>query len=198
MQADTPASYAAYLKQHPEGPKATLATARSAALIERNQWLVTIAKPTESGLSAFIRDNPHSIWVDEARAALEALADSEQSQPEPQSLDQQTSDHEAEPVPMPVAPQHEVKPASNSGPVKQNVAAVQIGAYKTRASAIAAMDLAKSQSVALRSSEPQIDIVTVKGQSLFRVRAWVSTLEVAKKSCQDIIRTGASCLVVKK
>lgn len=200
VKADTPASYQEFLKRYPTGDRSKLATVRAAALVEQRQWLVLSQQPSVSGLSVFLRDNPNSIWAADAKQALGKLSAPQQIEPEPRSVDQQTGDHEAEPVPKPAPaePSREAKPAAAAAPAKRLTAGVQIGVFKTRASALSAMDLAKSQSVALRSSEPQIDVITVKGQSLFRVRAGVSTTELAKKACQDMTRAGASCLVIKR
>jgi hypothetical protein len=200
MQSDTPASYSEFLKRHPEGAKAKLATARTAALIEQNQWLRTIEKPTQSGLNAFLRDNPGSIWVDEARAALERLASQQlQNEPEPQSLDQQSGNHESEPIPAAV--EAAVKAVSEPQPPTQlqvSKAQVQLGAFKSRDAALSALDAAKAVSSGLRTSEPQLDIIKLKGQQLFRVRAGVPSIQQAASICQEITRTGSSCLVVKK
>ncbi len=200
VKADTPASYQEFLKHHPTGDRAKLATVRAAALVEQRQWLLISHAPSASAINAFLRDNPSSMWAADAKQALEKLSAPQPSEPEPQSVDQQTGDHEAEPVPAPApaARSREDRPAVAAPPAKRLFTGVQIGVFKTRASAVAAMDLAKSQSVALRSSEPQIDVITVKGQSLFRVRAGVSSTDLAKKACQDMTRTGASCLVIRK
>jgi len=200
VKADTPASYQEFLKRHPTGDRAKLAAVRAAALVEQRQWLVLSQQPSVSGLSVFLRDNPNSIWAADAKQALEKLSAPQQSEPEPRSVDQQTGDHEAEPVPAPApaVPGREAKPAVAAAPAQRLLAGVQIGVFKTRASALSAMDLAKTQSAALRSSEPQIDVITVKGQSLFRVRAGVSSIDLAKKACQDMTRAGSSCLVFKK
>ena len=204
MQADTPASYADYVKQYPQGARAKLATARSAALVERNQWQLTIEKPTQSGLNAFLRDNPGSIWADEARAALDTLQDQQRNEPDPQSLDQQTGDHEAEPIPDAVQPA--VKPVAESqpklppqqAPLPRMLAQVQLGAFKTRDAALNAVDAAKELSGGLRTSEPQIDIIKLKGQPLFRVRVGVASLQQAVNLCRELTHAGNSCLVVKQ
>jgi len=198
VKADTPASYQEFLKRHPTGDKAKLATVRAAALVEQRQWLVLSREPSASGLNAFLRDNPTSIWASDAKQVLDKLSASQQKEPEPQSVDQQSGDHEAEPVPAATVQSPEVKSAVAAAPAKRISTGVQIGVFKTRASALAAMDLAKNQSVVLRSSEPQIDVITVKGQPLFRVRAGVSTTDLAKKACQEMTRAGASCLVIKR
>ncbi|MCX7035040.1 MAG: SPOR domain-containing protein [Proteobacteria bacterium] len=200
VKADTPASYQEFLKRHPTGDRAKLAVVRAAALVEQRQWLLISHAPSVSAINAFLRDNPNSIWAADAKQALDKLSAPQQIEPEPRSVDQQTGDHEAEPVPepAPAEPSREAKPSVAAAPAKRLVAGVQIGVFKTRASALAAMDMAKTQSVALRASEPQIDVITVKGQSLFRVRAGVSSIDLAKKACQDMTRAGSSCLVFKK
>ncbi len=203
VKADTPASYQEFLKRHPTGDRAKLAVVRAAALVEQRQWLLISHAPSVSAINAFLRDNPNSIWAADAKQALDKLSAPQQIEPEPRSVDQQTGDHEAEPVPepapapAPAEPSRQTKPAVAAAPAKRLMAGVQIGVFKTRASALSAMDLAKTQSAALRASEPQIDVITVKGQSLFRVRAGVSSRDLAKKVCQDMTRAGASCLVIK-
>lgn len=197
VKTDTPASYQEFLKRHPTGDRAKLAVIRAAALVEQRQWLLISHNPSVSAINAFLRDNPNSIWAADAKQALDKLSAPQQIEPEPRSVDQQTGDHEAEPVPAPAEPSRQTKPAVAAAPAKRLMAGVQIGVFKTRASALSAMDLAKTQSAALRASEPQIDVITVKGQSLFRVRAGVSSRDLAKKVCQDMTRAGASCLVIK-
>ena len=197
VKTDTPAGYQYYLKRYPEGDKAKLAEARSAALIEHRQWLAVSRIPSETGLNAFLRDNPSSIWAPLAQHIVETLSAPDASEPEPQSVDQQSSDHEAEPIPDAVQSQ-EPKPVAAPRPATPKATRVQLGAFKTRSAAMAALDSAKATSSALRASEPQIDVISVKGQSLYRVRTGVPSEEQAKKACAELSRVGSTCLIVKK
>jgi cell division protein FtsN len=143
--ADTPESYAAFLKQHADSAQATTATTRMEQLAEERDWQLASSEDSSQAYQNFATQHPEGKWAQEARIRVENFTLNQSIGPvpgDPTATVAATATPESAPSPAAVAGPHPANPPAADKPAADKPAADRPVAKPVAARPIAAKPIA--------------------------------------------------------
>jgi hypothetical protein len=206
--ADTPESYAAFLRQHADSAQATTATTRMEQLAEERDWQLASSEGSSQAYQNFVAQHPEGKWAQEARIRVENFTLNQSIGPVP---------GEAAPT-TPVTPAEEAAPPAVAGPHPANpppAAArpeasrppatklasagygVQLGAFSSEAGAQAQWKILTGKYKGELGGQSHRVVVSRPGSSpLYRLQVARASEQQSRELCARLAAKGQNCVVV--
>lgn len=190
--ADTPESYAAFLRQHADSAQAATATLRMEQLAEERDWQLASSEDSSQAYQTFLAQHPQGKWSQEARIRVENFTLNQSIGPAP--------GESAEPLPP--APQSQpVGPPPVVAPAAANVAGgnfgVQLGAFSSEARAQAEWQALSSRYRSELGGQPhRVAAGKSGGAPVYRLQVARASERQARDLCARLNAKGQGCTVV--
>jgi hypothetical protein len=189
--ADTAEAYQQFLQQHPNSSHDAEAQARVKQLLEDRDWKVAAAADTRDAYEQFLSQHPDSKWAQEARIRIENFAQSAQAKTPAAGETAPTV------TPSTAAPKAAPAPAAPLSAAPGGEHAVQLGAYRSEASAMAAWKKLQGKYAELKSLQPRYVRSRSHAKTVYRLQAVVASSARAKELCGKLKRHAQPCVVAK-
>jgi cell division septation protein DedD len=217
--ADTPESYAQFLKQHADSAQAATANTRMEQLAEERDWQMASAEDSAAAYQNFVVRHPEGKWAQEARIRVENFALNESvtgstagapplaevaSEEPVASVAVTAGPHPPNPPRPPVAAAPRPAPAPAPAPRPAAVATspasgfgVQLGAFSSEAGAQAQWkSLAAKYRNELAGQSHRVSPRRSGSSQIYRLQVARASEQQARELCARLKAKGQGCVVV--
>jgi cell division protein FtsN len=207
--ADTPESYAAFLRQHADSAQATTATTRMEQLAEERDWQLASSEDSSQAYQNFVAQHPEGKWAQEARIRVENFTLNQSIGPvpgepaattpatpaeEPAQPPAQAGPHPANPPPAAARTDATKPPATK---LASGGYGVQLGAFSSEAGAQAQWKILTGKYKGELGGQSHRVVASRSGSStLYRLQVARGSEQQSRELCARLAAKGQTCVVV--